>query len=105
MANQHVGTVDFKVKPSSQVPANLKSQSSNNLALSRKCHSSDIKSEVSRRPKLDLPKIAYCRSAYNRMIGETVRMELDGHCEDLPDLAALGYTPEIMTFIFGSSVQ
>jgi hypothetical protein len=68
----------------------------------RRCHSTEVKSETSPKPRLDLSKIAYNRSAYNRMIGEIVNMESDGHGEDLPDLAELGYTPEFMAQILGS---
>ncbi len=53
---------------------------------------------------LDLPKISYNRSLYNKLIGEIVSLEMECYCEDLPDLADLGYTPEFMAKILAHLV-
>ena len=68
----------------------------------RRIRSSVIGSEMSPKPRLDLAQIAHNRSIYNRMIGEMVHMEMECHCEDLPDLVGLGYTPEFMKRLFGT---
>jgi hypothetical protein len=65
----------------------------------------DISSALPAKPSLDLHTIAQNRSAYNRMIGELVNLEMDCHCEDLPDLADLGYTSEFMIRVFGSKIK
>ncbi len=64
----------------------------------RRSSASNIKIELS-------PKISYNRFSYNKMIGEIVSLEMEGNCEDLPDLADLGYTPEYLAQIFGMPDQ